>query len=215
MNKVQTLFNSESADKVRTAIRRAEAKTSAEIIPMIVWQSTPNFHVWPLLFLIFGLLASFLFPHIPINFLFPLQAGHVAVLLFILSVGASYILARVGFIQNFLTPDAIEEQQVYQRAMFEFYQLQMQKTAGQTGILLFVSVRERRAVVLADSSISSAVPKETWSEIIGVLTSTARQTSMTEGVVKAIELTGEKLMGSFPRGPQDVNELPDKLILKP
>jgi putative membrane protein len=90
----------------------------------------------------------------------------------------------------------------------------MDQTIAKTGVLIFVSIRERRAVVLSDKTISTRVQPEVWSQVVGALTVTAHRSNMTEGIVAAVEKVGELLEPQFPRGPHDINELPDKLIVK-
>lgn len=214
MKRLHALLDKKSEVQIKKAIRAAELKTSAEIVPMIVWDSSPMFHVWPLLFLVFALISAIGFPLLPLDIFFPLQPWHLVVLNLISVLGLSHFVSRFSAVQNFLTPDWFEKEQVYQRALLEFYQAQMDQTLAKTGVLLFVSIRERRAVVLADKAISSKVPENTWDEIILSLTRVAKQTSLTDGIVNAVAMTGEKLSVTFPRSPNDTNELPDKLIIK-
>lgn len=214
MKKLHALLDQTSEEKIKEAIRLAEMKTSAEIVPMIVWSSSPIFHIWPLLFLLFSLISAIVFPLLPLDVFFPVQPWGLVALNLILVVGLSLVCSRLAGIQNFLTPDWFEKEQVHQRALLEFYQAQMDQTLAKTGVLLFVSIRERRAVVLADSAISAKVPEGTWSEIIASLTQQAKKTTLTDGIVNAVKLTGEKLRPMFPRSPTDTNELPDRLIIK-
>jgi putative membrane protein len=214
MKRLQALIDKNSEHKIKKAIGEAESRTSAEIVPMVVWESSPTFHVRPILFLCLALLSSVLFPLLHMDLFFPLLPWHLAALCFLIVLGLAHWGAKQPFVQNFLTPDQFEEAHVSQRALLEFHHAQMDQTLAKTGVLLFVSIRERRAVVIADKAISDKVPKETWSEVIRCLTTTAKKLNITDGIVEAILLAGKKLSPVFPKHANDKNELPDKLILK-
>jgi putative membrane protein len=88
-------------------------------------------------------------------------------------------------------------------------------TAGRTGVLLFVSVAERHAEIVADKGIDALVPKGTWKAIIDQLTAAIGNGNATEGFVVAIGAIGTALAQHFPPGAHDPNELPDHLIILP
>lgn len=214
MKRIKRLLDDSSEAKIREAIRSAERKTSAEIVPMIVWESSPTFHVFPILFLILALLAAALAPWMTEFFVNSVPGWGVYALLTVAVTVLAIFFSRTVFFQRALTPDEFEGQMVERRALFEFYQSQMDATIAKTGVLIFVSVRERRAVVLADKTISTRVDPNVWNQVVESLTTTAHRSSMTEGIIAAVERVGELLSEQFPRGPHDVNELPDKLIVK-
>jgi putative membrane protein len=113
-----------------------------------------------------------------------------------------------------MTPDSDLIHQCNLRAELEFWKAGIQKTQGSTGILLFISVVERRAVVLADEAIAKILPPETWQTVIERLLEGARRKDLAEGFSKAIELCGELLAKNFPRASDDKDELANQLIIK-
>jgi putative membrane protein len=86
------------------------------------------------------------------------------------------------------------------------------RTTGRTGILIYLSLRERRAQIVADEAIASKVPAETWGEAMAALLVEVKQGRLADGMCAAVEKVGVVLAQHFPRAEDDVNELPDRLI---
>lgn len=103
--------------------------------------------------------------------------------------------------------------QVHYRAFEEFHKAGLTNTAGRTGILIFLSLEERRVVVLADQAIAAKLPPETWHGVVATITDSIRQGQLVRGLCDAISDCAELLAPHFPRAMDDVNELKDSLIL--
>ena len=198
---------------IENAIARAESKTSGEIVPMIVRRSSTIGHV-PMLVIAFLVILFLVFDG------FELQAKYLSphwgmwILDFIVVLGLARILASQHWVQRLLTADADEVTQVNLRCEIEFYEAGLNLTRDSTGILLFVSLMEHRAVVLADKAISSKLPPETWKDMVGLLIDGSKKGNFEEGFSKAIDKCGLILAEHFPIKPDDTNELHDHLIIK-
>jgi putative membrane protein len=86
-------------------------------------------------------------------------------------------------------------------------------TKARTGVLIFVSVTERYAEVVADSGINAKVRPEVWDRAIEALIGNIKAGRAADGYVEAIKICGEVLAKHFPAGRRNRNELPDRLIL--
>jgi len=86
------------------------------------------------------------------------------------------------------------------------------RTHGRTGILIYVSLREQHAEILADAAIASKVSPEVWGEAMAALLAGIRAGDMASGLVGAVERVGAVLAEHFPRAADDQNELPDRVI---
>jgi putative membrane protein len=146
--------------------------------------------------------------------LLPISIMFWVVLDLVLLLALACIAGRIQAVQRWLTTAGDRALQAGMRAEVEFYEHGLQHTAGGTGILLFVSLMERRAVVLADKSISDLLPAETWNEVIELLLSGLRKGDLAAGFVKAIERCGEILARHFPRQGSDNDELRNALVIK-
>jgi putative membrane protein len=80
-------------------------------------------------------------------------------------------------------------------------------------VLIFVSVAERHAEIVADTAIDARVPLGTWKGIIDELTAAIAKGQPADGLVAAIAATGAHLAQHFPPDTGNPNELPDHLIV--
>jgi len=94
-----------------------------------------------------------------------------------------------------------------------FERLGMTKTAGRTGVLLFIASEEQRFVILGDKGINDLVPPNFWDEIAAKLHDRFVAGEFSGGIVEAVDAVGEKLREFFPLGPNDRDELSDELSI--
>jgi len=111
-----------------------------------------------------------------------------------------------------LTPAATKHRRVRRRAVTVFKAAAERRTAGRTGILIYLSMAERRAEIVADEAILKVTDEHTWGEAMTALIADVREGRPADGIVAAIERVGTVLAEHFPRSAGDTNEIPDKLI---
>lgn len=125
---------------------------------------------------------------------------------------AVLLILRIMPLRIALTPGPTKTRRVRGRAVILFRTAAEHRTAGRTGILLYLSMRERRAELIGDDQITAKVAAEEWAEAMASLLVEVRAGRAGEGMVAAIAKVGEILARDFPRQAQDKNEIPDKLI---
>ena len=86
------------------------------------------------------------------------------------------------------------------------------RTVGRTGILMYLSMAEHRAEIVADQAITSVTTPETWGEAMEALIAEVKAGRPADGIVAAVSQVGTVLAEHFPRSSADTNEIPDKLI---
>lgn len=111
-----------------------------------------------------------------------------------------------------LTPPATKHRRVRRRAITIFKAAAERRTSGRTGILIYLSIAERRAEIVADEAILKITDEHTWGEAMTALITEVRQDRPADGIVAAIERVGAVLAEHFPRSADDLNEIPDALI---
>ena len=111
-----------------------------------------------------------------------------------------------------LTPRAIKAQRVRARAIDLFKVGTESKTIGRTGVLLYLSLKEHRADIVADQAIAAKVAPEVWGDAMAGLIDHVRAGRPGEGMAEAVRQMGILLAQHFPRGSENPNELPDRLI---
>ena len=111
-----------------------------------------------------------------------------------------------------LTPGSTKARRVRRRAITLFKAAAERRTTGRTGILIYLSMAEHRAEIVADEAILRVTDDSTWGEAMAALLGEVRQGRIGDGLVAAIERVGAVLAEHFPRSEEDRNEIPDKLI---
>jgi putative membrane protein len=85
-------------------------------------------------------------------------------------------------------------------------------TEDRTGVLIFLSLDDHVAEIVADEGIYARVEHDIWGDTLDVLLAEVRNGRMADGFVKAIAMCGSVLSAHFPPCARNPNELPDKLI---
>ncbi|RRH94657.1 TPM domain-containing protein [Mesorhizobium tamadayense] len=202
----------EDHDRIAAAIRVVEAKTDGEVYCVVAQSSDGYF--FPAAFagalatlivslaVAYGLEASWLTIRLPHFVLAQLLAlGSVLVLLW----------ALPGW-RIHLVPRRLRYQAAHANAMKQFLARNVHRTSARTGVLIFVSIAERYAEVVADSGINSKVGQHVWDGVVRELTRHAGDDRLADGFVQAIESVGAVLAEHFPVTAGDTNELDDHLV---
>jgi len=111
-----------------------------------------------------------------------------------------------------LTPGATKSRRVRRRAIAHFRSACEGRTTGRTGILIYLSLLERRAEIVADRAINDKVDAAVWGEAMAAMIEEVRGGRIGAGMSRAVEKVGAVLAEHLPRGQGDTNELPDRLI---
>lgn len=111
-----------------------------------------------------------------------------------------------------LTPGATKTRRVRRRAIAIFKAGAERRTVGRTGVLIYLSMVEHRAEIVADEAITKVTTPETWGEAMAALLVEVKAGRPGDGIVAAVRIVGEVLAQHFPRSSTDTNEIPDKLI---
>jgi putative membrane protein len=127
-----------------------------------------------------------------------------------------FLLARFGLaympLRMALTPASTKTRRVHRRAIELFRTGCELKTRGRTGILLYVSLLEHRAEIVADAAIHSRVDPDVWGEAMAALVEEVRAGRSGAGMAAAVERIGAVLAEILPKTLDNPNELPDRLI---
>jgi putative membrane protein len=111
-----------------------------------------------------------------------------------------------------LTPRATRARRVRRRAIQYFKVGAERRTQARVGILLYLSLDERMAEIVADEAIHHAVPAERWGDAMAALVDEVRVGRPAQGMAAAVAQIGTILSENFPKTETDRNELPDRLI---
>jgi putative membrane protein len=212
MEKTPHAMKSEEHQRIAKAIREAERKTSGEIYCVVAGASDSYF--FPAACFVLG---AILILSLPVAWALEywwvslrLPAFVAAQLL--AAAAALALLWLVPASRIWFVPRGLRYRRAHDNALKQFIARNVHITAGRTGVLIFVSLAERYASVVADSGINQHVPQHAWDGVIRDLTTHAGRNQLADGFVLAIGTVGGLLATHFPTKPDDINELDDHLV---
>lgn len=112
-----------------------------------------------------------------------------------------------------LAPEPLRRARLHEIALQQFLTHGIHMTAGRTGVLIFVSVEDHMAEIIADTGIYAKVPPEHWADTIQALLAGLKQDQPAQGFIDAIALAGEVLATHFPPLDENPNEIENHLII--
>ncbi len=135
----------------------------------------------------------------------------IFIILVIKFLAVRYILAWMP-LRLALTPRATKARRVRRRAIQYFKVGAESRTAKKTGVLIYLSLGEHMAEIIADEAVHRAVPAETWGDAMAALIDEVRAGQPGKGMAAAVGQVGAILAAHFPKDAADPNEIPDRLI---
>lgn len=211
---------------VSAAVSAAEAHTAGEIVTVVTDRSdgyTDVALVWSVAVAFTAIAALTLFPDFYLALVDTVLGkwnaewtprGILGLALFvgILKFAGMWLIQLWQPLKFFLIPGPIKSHRANARAINIFKVGADSRTTGRTGILIFLSMRERRAEIVADEAIASRVSPDVWGEAMAAMLAELKRGRCGDGMVAAVEKVGKVLAEHLPREAEDVNELPDRLI---
>lgn len=205
-------LTSDQHAELAARIRAAEARTGGEIF-CVVAQSSDSYFFPAACALALGVCVASL----PMAFWLDrswLPLSHLGFALAQLAAFASglAIIALAPASSILLVPRNIRYRRAHANAVRQFLSHNVHRTAGRTGLLIFVSLAERYAEIVADAAIDDKVAQVEWNELVAGITTSAAAGRLHEGLGEAIDRAGALLATHFPRDEGDRNELPDHVV---
>ncbi len=208
--KVERFFGPEAQTRVAQAVRDAEARSTGQIVPVVVERSAHYHEVRWVGAVLLAALATALAE--------TLRLGVTVRELPFLQIAAGIagaLLAGLAPVERLLAGRREMAQATRVRALRAFQENDLHHTAKGTGVLVFASLLERRAWVMGDHGIHSKMGEGEWERAVAALVAGIRSGDPATGFCDAIGRVGAKLAEHFPRGPGTAgpgNELPDRLV---
>ncbi len=177
----------EQADEaaIVAAVQAAEARTSGQIVCVLARQSCDTGALSALYSAALALVAPWpllVFTQISAQRIFGLQVAIFVVALLLLG------WTRLGLA---LTPRHEQRRQAFRAAVEQFFTRGMMRTRHRAGVLIFVSLAERYARIIADDGLSGKISEAEWQKAMNELTAHLRENRLTEGFVAAVDRTAE------------------------
>lgn len=218
------LFSDTDRQKINAAVRDAEAGTSAEIVPVVATASGRYDRAEDVLGLWLGIglmVAISLFWPPPMmgtesgsweSNSAALQPVKLIVAMLVGFILGAVIGSKVPILRRLFTPKRQMTDEVRQTARSVFFDNRIHHTQAGGGLLIYVSLFEHIAVILADRQVVAAIGQPALDSLCQSLTQQLRTAGPTAALCQTLQTAGELLKSALPRGADDVNELPDALV---
>lgn len=207
-------WNLSDAERLRlnSAISAAEKGTSGEIVVVLCDRSDVYPEIGGKVGLITALVAQVLVFSIPYSYPYlPLVIPIATVIAFAFGWWSSPAIP--DSVERLFVGHDVMEEEVRQKALETFYQRRLGATKEHTGCLIFASLFERVVVVFGDVGISEKVHADRWSAICRGISEGIGSGRVADALEEGIRSCGKVLAEHFPPAPDDVNEIPDEVVL--
>lgn len=191
------MLSEAESQAIAQATELAEKKCSADIVTVLVPESDP----YPELGL-YSAIALWVFVEL-ICLLFPvpladLVGAHGSLFLPPAAFLLGLALGQCNALRRCWLPEKRAAEEVLQRAQQAWIETMVHASPTRSGILIFVSLFERRALVLADIGYQDKVDAREWEKIVAALLTAKRQGNLGQAVVAAVEACGQLAAPHFP-----------------
>ena len=197
-------FDQSACDQLAECVREIETDTDAELVRVVRSFSGSYRHVdyvcgallayAGLLFLLF---APWTFAHY-----------WVAIDVALLFALGFYLSSRSARLRRLLTTKKERADAVRAGAAAMFYEAGIANTASEMGVLIYLSLLERRLELIADRGVLKAAPPLEWNDRLFELHQAGRRPHL-PGLLKALRELGALLKKCLPPTGQNPNELSD------
>lgn len=199
-------LTTEDYDAVARAIREAEKRTCGQIVCVLAHASSAYAYI-PILW---STLAALLTPWPLIYFTqWSVQRIFMAQLIVFLVTAVAFSWARLRIL---LVPRPVQRARAHRAALEQFVLRGISRTRNRCGVLIFVSLAEHYARIVADEGVAQKVHEPEWQAAIDALTTHTRDGQIAAGFIAAIERCGAVLAQHAPPD-GSANELPDRLYV--
>jgi putative membrane protein len=200
-------MDTDDRDAVADAVRQAESLTSGEIV-VVIDRAASSYRSVPLVMA----LALSLFVPWPLMLMTATSAPRIFLIQLVCAAVLMAALLWYGRGGRFV-PGFVKRRRAHDVALREFTARGLSLTRGRTGVLLYVALQERYAEVLCDAGIDGKVDDGIWAGVVSTLLDAARQDRLRDGLVEAVGAVGRVLAQHAPRSADDVDELPNKVVV--
>jgi putative membrane protein len=199
-------LSKEEHEAVSAAIRDAEQRTCGQIVCVLAHASSAYAYI-PILW------ASVLALAAPLPMILFTQWSVQRIYLVQLAV---FIIA--GFLLNLmplrfaLVPGVVKRARAHRAALEQFVVRGITRTTNRCGVLIYVSLAEHYARIVADVGISEKVSAAEWQAAVDALTGHMSAGQIASGFIAAVERCGNVLAAHAPPDGSP-NSLPDRLYV--
>ncbi len=194
---------------ISNTISETEKTTDAEIVPVIVQTSSNYPEVTFSGSLLFMFIVSFIYLLIS---KFPNTYLLLTIQFFAIITGNWLINISPELKIKLCSKRTISEK-VYKRALQAFYEHGLGNTENQVGVLIFVSLLEKKIEIVTDEFLKDKLSQAYLDQLVSQIITEFKEDHIVEGLIKGIKTLGQELTKIAPATKQK-NELNNDVILE-
>ena len=216
-------FDAAARARVNDAVADAEKKTAAEILPVVATCSGSYDRAEDIVGLWTGIalagVAWLLFQGVTEGTGWDgenrIQLGFwwLVLILVVGFVGGVILANRISWLRRLFTPTREMDGDTITRAKTIFFDRRLHRTSRGSGVLLYVSLLERRVVVLVDDAIAEKFSERTLQELRDEILTGVREGDLAKSLVLGLERLGSLLQGPLPSRDGQVDEVPSEVVV--
>lgn len=206
------LLKQAQRDTVAAAIAGVEQRTDAELVTVLAPRSDSYGYIASL----WAAALALLTPALPAllsgsNWGAAWSPWQLLALQWLVFVAAALVLRWPPLLYR-LVPRQVRYWRAANMARRQFLEQNLHHTAGETGVLIFVSEAEHYVEILADRGISTRVDNGEWQAIVDEFTGQVKRGEVLQGFERCIARCGALLAEHVP-ATHTRNELPNHLVV--
>jgi putative membrane protein len=216
---VAQCFTGEENEKIRVTTVSAESRTIGEIAVMVVDHSSLYLEAEVMGGVFLSGLISLILTEVLFHLSNPIAEFffHSTVWLFIPLMILIFYPCRLLFravpsLKFTFVGKNRRERAVKERALKAFYEKGLYKTRENTGMLIFLSLLERKVWVLADKGIHGKIHQNSLNRLASIVSKGIREGRSCEALCEAIKETGDLLAKLYPQSGVHKDQLPDDVM---
>ena len=199
-DQVQRFISKADQNRIENCVREAESRTRGEIVVMVV----PESYHYPMA-CVLGATA----------FSSPVAVALTEVLGSLFWVGPSHLwvflavvipmflvfhetVKRVDILKRRFISGKEMMEEVREAAHIQFFRKGLYRTREETGVLIYISIFERRVWVLGDRGINAVIPETQWNVVVATIVQGIKDGRAAEGICQAVGEVGKILQDKFP-----------------
>jgi putative membrane protein len=185
-------ISKEDHDAIAAAIRDAEQRSSGQLVCVLAHASSNYAHV-PILW---ASTLALLLPW-PLIYWTDWSVQRIFLCQLVLFLVAGLVLSWMP-LRLALVPRPVRQAHAHRAAIEQFVLRHVSHTEHRSGVLIFVSLAERYARIIADEGIAAKVPNAEWQAAIDALIPHMRDGRIAAGFIAAIERCSAVLAAHVP-----------------
>jgi putative membrane protein len=185
-------------------VKKIETTTDAELVLIVRARSGPYRHADYLFGALLAFVSLLFLLFLPVDF----HQYWVAIDVALLFVIGAFLSSRSNLLRRLLTTEKFRSEAVRTVAGAMFYEAGIANTSAEMGVLIYLSILERRLELIADRGVLKGVNALEWNQLLFELHEAGKKAEPAT-LLSGLTALGGLLATHLPATGENPNELPD------